>query len=203
MEPVRVEEILDLEAYEKIRDAFRREVIRQKALRRVPVGDLITFVFENRDTVRFQIQEMLRAERITDPAKVAEEVAVYNTLLPGEGELSATLFIEVPDPARIRETLELLVGIDREGCVTLTVGPHRVPGVFEKGRSREDKVSAVHYVRFPFSPEARKAFLDEAQDAFLVVDHPHYRHRQWLGEATRRALIQDLAPGHSPVKTRG
>jgi len=193
MKPLGQDEILNLYDYEKVRDARRRAVIALKADRRVGVGRYLSFVFENRETVWFQIQEMVRAERIVDDGKVAEEVAVYNTLRPRPGELAATMFIEIGESARIKPVLDALLGIDTGGHVRLEVGPHVVPGVFEAGHSDEElgKLSAVHFVRFALPPAARRLF-PEAEVA-LVVDHPGDRGRTVLSPATRRSLAGDLA----------
>jgi hypothetical protein len=192
MKPLTADEILDLYAYEKVRDERRRAVIALKAHRRVAVGRHLSFVFENRETVWFQIQEMVRAERIVDDAKIAEEVAVYNTLLPRPGELAATMFIEIGDAASIKPVLDALLGIDTGGYVRLHVGHHVVPGVFEAGHSDEElgKLSAVHFVRFPL-PGAARAIFAQAEVA-LVVEHPNERGRSVLPAATRRSLAADL-----------
>jgi hypothetical protein len=193
MRPLTPGEILNLYEYEKARDERRRAVIALKADRRVTVGGHLSFVFENRETVWFQIQEMVRAERIVDDGKVAEEVAVYNTLLPRPGELAATMFIEIGDSARIRPVLDALQGIDTGSYVRLEVGRHVVPGVFEAGHSDEErgKLSAVHFVRFALPPAARR-LVAEAEVA-LVVDHPADPGRTVLTPATRRSLADDLA----------
>ena len=186
-------DILNLYEYEKVREARRRAVIALKAERRVAVGRYLSFVFENRETVWFQIQEMIRAERIVDDAKVAGEVAVYNGLLPRPGELAATMFIEIEDPTRIKPVLDDLLGIDTRDYVRLEVGPHVVVGVFEAGHSDEElgKLSAVHFVRFPLPPAARQAFV--TSEVALVVDHPNERARTGRGAATRARLAEDLA----------
>ncbi|MCS6927278.1 MAG: DUF3501 family protein, partial [Candidatus Binatia bacterium] len=159
--------------------------------RRVSVGDRITFVFENHDTVLFQIQEMLRAEHITDIDKIRFELDTYNTLIPEEGELSATMLIEITELERIRAELVRLIGIDR--AVTLRIGEQIVvPAVFEPGRSKEDNLSAVQYVRFPLSPAAQAAFKDERQEARLVIDHPNYRAQAILPPAMRQVLAAEL-----------
>jgi hypothetical protein len=157
MRPIAPDEILNLYDYEKVRDERRRAVIALKSERRVGVGRYLSFVFENRETVWFQIQEMIRAERIVDEGRIAEEVAVYNTLLPRPGELAATMFIEIGEPARIKPVLDTLLGIDVGGHVRLEVGPHAIPGVFEAGHSDEElgKLSAVHFVRFALPPAPR------------------------------------------------
>jgi len=122
MNTLSLSEIKNLHEYELERPAFRARVIELKKRRRVPLGPLMTLVFENRDTVRFQIQEMVRIERIVQPDKVQEEIDVYNDLLPRPGEVSATLFIEVTDPAKIQSTLDGFVGLDEPGKLVLRVG---------------------------------------------------------------------------------
>src|SRR5438093_8370351 len=177
-------EILNLVEYEKVRDARRRQIVALKKARRVSVGRYLTFVFENRATVWFQIQEMVRAERIVDETKMAEEIGVYNALLPHRGALSATLMIEIAEAAEIKPVLDKLLGIDTRDYVTLTVGPHVVVGDFESGHSDEErgKLSAVHFVRFKLPPEARRSF-HEAPVA-LVVEHPNERARTVLTDET-------------------
>jgi len=193
MRPIGAGEILNLYDYEKVRDARRQAVIALKAERRVAVGRYLSFVFENRDTVWFQIQEMVRAERLVDEAKIADEIAVYNSLLPRPGELAATMFIEIGEPDRIQPVLDALLGIDTRDYVRLHVGPHVVVGVFEAGHSDEElgKLSAVHFVRFPLPPAARRAFAES--EIALVVEHPNERGRTVLSAAARRRLAEDLA----------
>jgi len=186
-------EILNLVEYEKVRDTRRRELIALKHSRRVTVGRYLSFIFENRATVWFQIQEMVRAERIVDDAKVAEEVEVYNGLLPRPGELSATMMIEIAEPSEIKPVLDRFQGIDTRESVTLTVGPHTSVGDFEAGHSDEErgKLSAVHLVRFALPPEARRIF--RAAEVALVVEHPSERARTVLSDATKKSLLDDLA----------
>ena len=193
MTPIAAAEILNLYDYEKVREARRRAVIALKRERRVAVGRYLSFVFENRETVWFQIQEMIRAERLIDEAKIAEEVAVYNTLLPRPGELAATMFIEIDEPERIKPVLDALLGIDTRDYVRLHVGPHVVVGAFETGHSDEElgKLSAVHFVRFALPPAARAAFAHA--EIALVVEHPNERARTVLSDGTRARLAEDLA----------
>ena len=186
-------DVKDLVQYEKVRDEMRRRLIALKRARRVAVGDRLTFLFENRDSVLFQIQEMIRTERMVDEAKICEEIGINNELIPGERELSATMFIEVDEPGRIREVLDRLQGIDRGEHVYFQIGERfRVTGVFESGRSKEDKISAVHYVKFPFSEAARDAFLGLRVPVDLVVDHPRYKEQVKIDGETRQRLIEDL-----------
>lgn len=192
MKPLTVDEILNLYEYEKVRDQRRQAVIALKAVRRVPVGRYLSFVFENRETVAFQIQEMCRAERIVDEARIAEEVEVYNALLPGPGELAATMLIEITESSQIKPVLDKLLGIDTRDYVRIEVGPHTIVGVFEAGHSDEErgKISAVHFVRFLLPREARRIFRQA--EVALVVDHPNERARTVLPEETKRSLAEDL-----------
>ena len=191
MQKVTLDEIIGLERYERIRPEFRQRIIALKKNRRVTVGDRITFVFENHDTVLFQIQEMARTERIIDLDKIRFEVDTFIELIPAEGELSATMLIEITQQEQIRPELVRLIGIDQ--AVALHIGERcRVPAVFEPGRSKEDNLSAVQYVRFPLAPEARATFQDERQEALIVIDHPNYRARTVLPSAVRHSLAVEV-----------
>ena len=189
MNKIVLDDILGFSAYEKVRQNFREEIIEKKKRRRVSVGDKVSIVFENRDTVIFQIQEMLRAERIADLDKIREEIAVYNELIPNPGELSATLFLEIEDQSHLREDLLKFLGIDE--AVSFKVGGHVVTGRFEEGRSKDDKISAVQYVRFPFDSDARRALVG-GEPAVLVIDHPNYKARAVLTVEAQKSLAEDL-----------
>ena len=193
MQKILRDDVRDLVQYETIRDEMRRRLIALKRRRRVPVGDRLTFLFENRDTVLFHVQEMIRTERMVEEGKILEEIETYNDLIPGQHELSATMFIEVDDPGRVREVLDRLKGIDRGSSVALQIGGRfEVPGIFEGGRSNEEKISAVHFVKFPFPDSAREAFSDWREPVELVVDHSGYKGRTKIDGDTRRSLIADF-----------
>jgi hypothetical protein len=190
---IELKDVLNFFEYEKVRDAMRRRVIDLKRVRRVPVGRHLSFVFENRDTLLFQIQEMCRAERIAADARVQDEIDVYGALLPRPGELSATVMIEIPDKEQIQPILDRFKGIDTTQSVWMQVGKEfAVPAVFEAGHSDEEKgkLSAVHFVRFRFPEPAVRAFADAP--VALVVDQPAERGRVPLSEETRAALLEDL-----------
>jgi Protein of unknown function (DUF3501) len=193
MRPIAPDEILNLYEYEKARDECRRAVIALKKVRRVQVGRYLSFVFENRDTVWFQIQEMCRAERIVAAEKVAEEVAVYNTLLPGPGELAATMLIEIAEASGIKPVLDKLLGIDTRDYVRLEVGPRTIVGAFETGHSDEERgrIGAVHFVRFRLPMDTQRDFAQ--YEVALVVDHPNERARTLLSPEAKRSLAADLA----------
>jgi hypothetical protein len=190
MNKIVLDDILGFAAYEKVRQRYRDDIIEKKKNRRISVGDKVSLVFENRDTVIFQIQEMLRAERISDLDKIREEIEVYNGLIPDPGELSATLFLEIEDQAHLRDELLKFLGIDE--TVSLQVGERTIRGKFEEGRSKEDKISAVQYVKFPFDTESRRAFVD-GKRAEVMIDHPNYSARTVLSRAVQSSLAEDLA----------
>jgi hypothetical protein len=189
MNKINLDDIMGFAAYEKVRERFRQRVIELKKKRRVAVGDKVSLVFENRDTVIFQIQEMMRAEKITDPDKIREEIEVYNGLIPKPGELSATLFLEIEDQSRLRDDLLKFLGVDE--AVFIKVGARKIQARFEEGRSKEDKISAVQYVKFPFTADDRAAFAGSAE-ATLSIEHPNYQARVRLEAETRESLLADL-----------
>lgn len=190
MKKVTLEDIRGLTAYEKVREEFRRGIIELKKTRRLAVGDKVSLLFENRDTVIFQIQEMLRAERITDLDKIREEIEVYNGLIPGPDELSATLFLEIENQNRIREELLKFLGIDE--VVYLNFGNRSIHARFEPGHSKEDKIAGVQYVRFPFNQQELRVFVRGEETAKMIIDHPNYKAQATLGAEMRKALIEDL-----------
>ena len=197
-EKIELKDVVNFFEYEKVREAMRARIIELKRRRRVSIGGHLSFVFENRDTVLFQIQEMCRVERITDDARIQDELDVYNALLPVPGELSATLFIEITDKDQIQAVLDRFLGIDAGGIdggptVWIQVGKEfAVPGEFEVGHSDEEKgkLSAVHFVRFAFPSEAVRAFANSP--VHLVVDHPAVRARVELPPETKAQLLEDL-----------
>ncbi len=194
MKKLEFSDVKNIHEYEKVREDVRRRIIDLKRRRRVRVGGHLCFVFENRETALFQIQEMCRVERIEDHAKVQEEVDVYNDLIPGEHELSATLLIEIEDRSEVQPVLDRLLGIDSGEHVWIQVGKeYAIPAEFEPGRSDEErgKLSAVHFVRFAFPPEALTAFRE--QDVYLVVDHPGEKARARVPDEVKASLLEDLS----------
>lgn len=192
MQKLELSDVMNFFEYEKVRDEWHRRVIASKERRRVTVGPYLSFVFEKRQTVLFQVQEICRVERIADDACIQDELDVYNALLPQRGEPSATLFIEIADKSQVQPVLDRFMGIDVGRHVWFQVGKDfAVAGDFESGRSDEErgKISAVHFVRFAFPPEAARAF--RAKPPWLVVDHPE-RSRVAIAPETKAALLKDL-----------
>lgn len=190
MKPVSPSEVLDIAAYERARPDTLRRMIEHKRPRRIAVGDRLTFIFEDRDTVLFQIQELTRAERTVDPAEIATECRIFNELVPGAHELSATLMIEITETRRIRAELDRLVGIDEH--VFMDVGAASVRARFDPKQREEDRISAVQYVRFPLGQELSARFCDLATPVRLRVEHPSYRESAPIEGESRASLIADL-----------
>ena len=193
MAKLTLDDIADLRQYERERDEFRRTVIDLKKRRRVGVGPFITFVFENRDTIRFQIQEMARAERILTDEGIETELRIYNPLIPEPSQLAATMFIELTADEQMREWFPKLVGVEtmvefrlgNGGVVTCVVDPDHAEQL-----TREDTTAAVHYIHFSFSTDEIEAMA--AGGAQLAVTHPNYTHVAHLGEETVDELLVDL-----------
>lgn len=191
-----LDDIADTRAYERERAAFRAHVIDLKRRRRVTVGPFITLVFENRDTIRFQIQEMARAERISDDAGVQVELDAYNPLIPEPGQLCATMFLELTSDADMRAWLPMLVGIERSVAFRLGQGSDAITvrAITDEQHAarltREHTTSAVHYVRFELSPAEIEAF--DAGPVELILDHENYQHATPLGPETTAELLADL-----------
>jgi hypothetical protein len=193
MNKVALSEIMDIAQYEKAREEFRRRIIALKKNRRLPVGPRVTFVFENHDTILFQIQEMMRAERIVDDGAIQHEIDTYNHLLPDENELAATMLIELPDPARIRDEITKFHGVNTGKATYIQIGDDRLPGVFDAGQSDERRISAVQYARFSFNDAQREAFATGARPARLVINHPNYHHEALITDAIQEELTKDFS----------
>ena len=197
-EGLTVADVLDLRAYERVREDYRRRVMARKRLRRVAVGPIMTFVFECVDTVRFQVQEMARVERILTDEGIQAELDVYNRLLPSPGELSATLFIELTSEGDLRRWLPRLVGVERSVAFEMGGGDRDEPVIVEsapesthaEALTRETVTAAVHYLRFSFTESEIAAFA--AGPVALAVRHPEYRARTELPRSTVDELLGDL-----------
>ncbi len=197
--PLSLDDIVDQRAYERERQEFRSRVIAVKKLRRISVGPVITLTFESRLTMRFQVQEMARAEKMITDEQIQHELDVYNRLLPTPGELSATLFVELTSEEDLRTWLPRLVGVERscelrigsgDGALVVASTPEED---HQSHLTREATTSAVHYVRFHFTAEQVKAFATESVS--LAVNHPAYPDGlpgSALSDASRAELTTDL-----------
>jgi hypothetical protein len=187
-------DLMSLEEYARERAAFRAQVLEHKRSRRLAVGPNVTWCFEDRLTMQYQVQEMLRAERIFEPAGIAEELAAYNPLIPDGSNWKVTLLIEFPKPAERARALAQLKGIE-DRCWVQVAGHARVFAIADEDleRENEDKTSAVHFLRFELTP----AMIVELRAGAVLaagVDHEHYRHAlDAVPAPLRAALLTDLS----------
>ncbi len=184
-------EILPIEDYETIRPHFRQRIIAEKQRRRVPVGEHISVVFENRDTVLCQIQEMLRTERITSEPAILHELETYNDLIPADLQLSMTLFVEIPERELRDRMLSELEGLEKS--VALSINAEQFPAQGEAAGVLPGRTTAVHYLKFALSPAAAQAIRAQTANAAVVISHPKHLARSVLSKDTLGSLAQDLA----------
>ena len=190
MKPVSLADILDIAQYEKQRHGLRPRYLDLKARRRVSVGPHMTLLWENRATAWYQIEEMMRIERIVDEQAIQREIDTYNDLVPGDGELKATILIEFPEVVERDAKLRELVGLERSVHLRVS-GVHEVPAAFDTRQMSTEKLSSVHFVTFRLGDAARAALLAGAP-AEVVVTHPAYRARTVLGPEVLAELVSDL-----------
>lgn len=191
MKPIERAELLDLGAYEQVRERFRARIIAVKRPRYVALGTAMTVLFENRDTVLFQVQEMLRTERITQEKAILHELETYNELIPGEHELSATIFIEYPERDERERMLRALAGVER--AFYLSAGGERVAVIPDPRGTEPDRTMAVQYVKFPLTAPLEKTLRSGAGTLSLGVDHPAYRAEVVFNAETLASLRDDFA----------
>ena len=192
MNKLSASDLMPLEQYARERAAFRARVLAHKASRQVAIGPNATWCFEDRLTVQYQVQEMLRAERIFEPAGIADELSAYNPLIPDGSNWKVTLLIEFPQPAERQRALALLKGIE-DRCWIEVDGQPRVFAIADEDLEREnaEKTSAVHFLRFELA-SAMIARLRDGAALSLGVDHEHYRHRLEVPAPVRAVLAADL-----------
>jgi uncharacterized protein DUF3501 len=185
---------MPLEQYARERGAFRERVLAHKRLRQLQVGPNVTWLFEDRLTVQYQIQEMLRVERIFEPQGISEELAAYNPLIPDGSNWKVTLLIEFAQPEERRRQLAQLRGVEAR-CWVQVAGSARVYPIADEDlpRENEEKTSAVHFLRFELGAE-RVAALRAGAALAAGIDHEHYRFQvDPLAAPMRAALLADLA----------
>jgi hypothetical protein len=185
--------LLSLEAYARERAAFRARVMEHKQHRTVQLGDSVTLIFEDELTIRYQIQEMLRVERIFEEEGIEDELETYNPLVPDGRNFKATMMIEYPDPEERRDRLANLIGIEDKVWVQV-LGFERSWAIADEDleRENEQKTSSVHFLRFELTAEMAAALKSGAALA-VGCDHPEYRAAVDLPSEVRQALAGDLA----------
>ena len=193
MQKLAKEDLMSLEAYAEKRPEFRARVMQHKKSRQVPIGDHATCYFEDRTTIQYQIQEMLRVERIFERAAIQEELDAYNPLIPDGSNLKATFMIEYGDPVERKGALERLIGVEDKVWVRVS-GYAKVYAIADEDleRETEEKTSSVHFLRFELAPEM-VAGLTAGADMATGIDHDNYTAGvDPLPAAVRNALAADL-----------
>ncbi|WP_025771537.1 DUF3501 family protein [Thioalkalivibrio sp. HK1] len=188
-------DLFSLEEYHAHRPEFRERVLAHKRDRQVALGDNATLYFEDRLTIHYQIQEMLRVERIFETEAIEEELAAYNPLIPDGENLKATFMLEYGDPEQRREMLAQLVGVEDRVWIEADTksGPQRIFAIADEDieRTTDEKTSSVHFLRFELGAEVRQAFLGDGE-VRIGIDHDGYRIEVALDPKSRRALSADL-----------
>lgn len=183
-------DILSLPEYNKIRSEFRERTIKIKNLRRIHLGPYLTFLFENKDTMHYQVQEMLRAEHITKEEAIEHEVITYNELVPEKHQLTATLLVEFEDPVIRAVKLKELVGL--ENHLYLTIGDdEQVLASFDERQLTEDKLSSVQYIKFNIGEELTRTILGGAQIG-VKSTHGACSYHEIFSQDQRNSVVEDL-----------
>jgi Protein of unknown function (DUF3501) len=197
MKPISSEEIVPFEQWERLRERLRPLFIHEKDRRRLAVGSHVTLLFENGQTVWYQIEEMVRAEKMSDAGAIGHEIETYNELIPAPGELSATMLIEFGESAERDAALKALLGLERH--VWFRAGEQRLQAKFDTRQMSAESLSAVQFVRFALPAAGQRKFLELAQDGQLAVeiDHPKLAVQAPITGSLAAALAEDLATGKS------
>lgn len=192
MKQLKREDLWSLEAYAQSREQFRRHVMAHKADRQVHLGDHIRLLFEDRTTIQYQIQEMLRVERIFEADAIQEELDTYNPLIPDGSGWKATMMIEYTDIEQRREALSNLIGVEDRVWVQVN-GSERVYALADEDleRENEEKTSSVHFLSFQLTPEMINSAI-QGSSISMGVDHPHLHKVESVPEKSHRALVKDL-----------
>lgn len=191
MKPLDVEDILSCEEYEAQRSELRKQATGLRELRRFELSDSCVVIFENRRTVQYQVQEMLRVDRDDSPERIALELSCFNLLIPAASELSATLLIRVPEYREVDNVLQRLNGITRE-CLSLVVGEDPVYAIFDVDEDTLVCDSDVFYIRFLMNDQQMKDFCNPSVPVALRSTHEKCSANVTIHDEARRSLIEDL-----------
>lgn len=191
MKKIEIADIYPYEKYLELRKEFQKRIIKIKKNRRIQVGENITFVFENRDTVLYQIQEMIRLEKMKDQKLIQAEIDVYNRLIPDKNEVSATMLIEIMERQFIRPILDSLADI-HNNSIFLAFDQFSIPAEFDEESISHGRISAVSFVKFKFNENQLEKFLDKTIPSFININHTNYKASVEINESLRINLIKDL-----------
>ena len=187
-----IQDLYSPEDYSKIRESFRREILAHKSSRNIAIGNHVRLLFEDRMTIQYQIQEMLRVEKIFEEQAIQDELDTYNPLIPDGNNWKVTMLIEYPEPEQRQKALSLLVGI--ENLVWVQIGDSdKVFAIADEDldRSTPDKTSSVHFLRFEL-PSTQAKNLDKSVPIAIGIDHNNYQHQTDICKTTKASIIEDL-----------
>lgn len=193
MRAVKYEDILSIEEYNKKRNEYREKIMDIKKTRRFHLGSMFTFLFENYYTVWYQIQEMIRAEGITDKNSILFEINTYNELIPNKGEIKATLLIEIDDPEFRKYKLKELLGLEKHVFFFFERDQniYEIMGKFDDRQFNRERISSVQYITFSFNEEQTKEFLN-SKKAGIKVTHPAYHYMDYLSLEQLNSVKEDF-----------
>ena len=188
------QDIVSLHTYREGREEYLQKMIEYKKDRRIRIAEHISILFENKNTVLFQILELLNAEDLEDPEEIDEYIGIYAGMLPLENELSATLFIELDDQLKLQDLLVKLTGIERH--LSLNIGSERIQAVFEEEHDDRGFTTSVHYLKFPITQAAKELLLGDSADSLNVsinLNHPNLTANVALNPISVKSLQKDLS----------
>lgn len=194
MSDITRQDLIPLSTYRQGRDEYLKKMIDYKNKRRVKIGTNVSLLFENRNTVLFQIQELANSEDLTDPSELDEYISIYEGMLPNENELSATLFIELDNQELLANLLKKLKGIEHH--LTLFVGDESIQAVFEEVHDDREFTTSVHYLKFPLTETSKNRLLNDSPDELnltLSLNHPNLTEKVSLSSKTVESLKKDVA----------
>ncbi len=193
MKKVDIEDVIPIKEYIKVKNEYTQKILKIKALRRIHLGHYFTFLFENTETILYQIQEMLRIESITDQDGIIHEIDTYNRILPKQGELSATMLIEINDPQHRSFKLKELLGLQEHVYMNIE-NKFKIKASFDEKQFNQERVSSVQFIRFTLNKEQENKFLN-TQNVEILSEHPAYNYSQPIDPEKLAALKEDLQ-GH-------
>ena len=192
MKQLSADNMLNIIEYEKVRTDYRKDIIEYKKHRRIKIGPNLAIVFENERTLSFQIQEIMRAERIVHDEKIQEEIDIYNSIMPPKNGLSATLFIEVTQEDQIKPVLNQFIGLTTGKTIFLDFDGEKVFAQFEQGREEEDKISSVHYLQFKLDPSQVEKLAEHNSELKIGIEYNKYSYLVELSNHTKDSLHEDV-----------
>jgi hypothetical protein len=190
MKKIQLEDVLDLTAYEKQRKDIRPKIIEIKNQRRIHVGPKVTYLFENYDTMWYQVQEMTRAERIVDEEGIMGELNAYNELIPETNQLSASMLIEIDNIEERKSFLSQIVDLPKH--TYLEVDGDKILATFDPRQGSDDKLSSVQYLKFDLTEDQVAKFRESDSKVVLGFDHRLYTHQQELSAEQKSTFYQDM-----------